>query len=240
MLGLVHVLIGALAVSIALGAGGDADQDGAMEQIRRTPIGGVLLWCVAGGLAALAVWQVAAAVVAAGPDESRKWGRRLRLVGCAIAYLVIAGMAAVYAVGGRADSEETTQTFSARVMSAPGGVVVIVLVGLAVIAVGVGFVVGGFRRAFEETMDLPQGAARAGLVTLGVVGYVAKGVAVALSGVLFLVAAWTQDPEKAAGLDAALHGLAALPLGRFALGLVGVGLAVYGVFCFVRARLARM
>ena len=46
--------------------------------------------------------------------------------------------------------------------------------------------------------------------------------------------------QKAAGLDAALHSLAALPLGRIALLLVGVGLAVYGVFCFARARLARM
>lgn len=235
-----HVIIGALAVSIALGAGGDADQDGAMEQIRSTPIGGALLWCVAAGLVALAVWQITAAVVAAAPDEAKRWGRRITLLGAAVAYLVIAGMAAVYAVGGSADSEETTQTLSARVMAAPGGLVLIVLLGLGVIGVGIGFVVGGLRRVFEKTMDLPDGGARNGVVTLGVIGYIAKGVAVALTGALFVVAAWTQDPDKAAGLDAALHSLAVLPLGRVALLLTGTGLAVYGVFCFARARLARM
>lgn len=240
VLGVVHVLIGTLAVSIALGAGGDADQDGAMEQIHRTPIGGALLWCVAAGLIALAAWQITAAVVAAAPDEAKRWGRRVTLLGAAVAYLVIAGMAAVYAVGGSADSEEATQTLSARVMAAPGGLVLIVLLGIGVIGVGVGFVVGGLRRVFEKTMDLPDGGARNGVVTLGVIGYIAKGVAVALTGALFVVAAWTQDPDKAAGLDAALHSLAALPLGRLALLLTGAGLAVYGLFCFARARLARM
>lgn len=240
MLGVVHIIIGALAVSIAVGAGGDADQDGAMEQIRSTPIGGALLWCVAAGMFALAIWQITAAVVAAAPDEAKRWGRRASLLGAAVAYLVIAGMASVYAVGGRADAEETTQTLSARVMAAPGGVILIVVLGLGVIAIGVGFIVGGLRRVFEKTMDLPEGAAGKGVATLGVIGYIAKGIAVALTGTLFVVAAWTQDPDKAAGLDAALHSLAALPLGKIALLLVGVGLAVYGVFCFARARLARM
>lgn len=240
VLGIVHVIIGALAVSIAWGSGGDADQDGAMEQIRSTPVGGVVLWCVAAGLAALAVWQIAAAVVAAAPDEAKRWGRRITLLGAAAAYLVIAGMAAVYAVGGSADSEETTQTLTARVMAAPGGPILVLLLGLGVIAVGVGFIVGGVRRVFEKTMDLPDGGGRSGVVTFGVIGYIAKGVAVALTGVLFVVAAWTQDSDKAAGLDAALHSLAAVPLGRLALFLTGAGLAVYGVFCFARARLARM
>ena len=41
VVGLVHIIIGAIAVSIATGGGGDADQDGAMEQIRSTPVGGL-------------------------------------------------------------------------------------------------------------------------------------------------------------------------------------------------------
>ena len=43
VVGVVHIIIGAIAVSIASGGGGDADQDGAMEQIRSTPVGGLLL-----------------------------------------------------------------------------------------------------------------------------------------------------------------------------------------------------
>lgn len=240
VLGVVHILIGAVAVSIAAGSSGDADQDGVMEQLRRTPVGGLLLAGVAIGLFALAVWQVGAAMVKSGPDETRKWGLRIKLIGTAIAYLVLAVMAVIYAVGGRADSEEATQDASAGVMALPGGTIVIVLVGIGVGAVGIGFVVGGFTRAFEKTMTLPTGPARQGIVVFGVVGYLAKGVAVAATGVLFVIAALTQDPEKAAGLDGALHSLIVLPLGRVILWVVGAGLAVYGVFCFVRARLADM
>ena len=71
-------------------------------------------------------------------------------------------------------------------------------------------------------------------------GYVAKGIAIAVVGVLFVAAAVTADPEKAGGLDAALKSLAALPFGTVILWLVGAGLIIYGVFCFARARYARM
>lgn len=240
VLGLIHVIIGSVAISIAAGASGDADQDGAMEQIRQNPIGGLLLLLIAAGLFALAVWQIASAFLAADPAETKKWGTRIKLFGIALAYIVIGGMALVYAVGGSADSETASKTLSAVVLAAPGGVALLVIIGLSVAGVGVGFVVGGFTRGFEKLLDLPSGVARGGIVTLGVIGYFGKGIAVAVTGVLFVVAAVTQDPEKGAGLDAALHSLLALPMGPFILGAVGLGLAVYGVFCIARSRFARM
>jgi hypothetical protein len=83
-------------------------------------------------------------------------------------------------------------------------------------------------------------ATRKGILTFGTVGYIAKGIAVAIVGVLFVVAAVTADPEAAGGLDAALKSLVALPFGVFILWLVGAGLIVYGIFCFARARYAKM
>ena len=83
-------------------------------------------------------------------------------------------------------------------------------------------------------------AAAALIVTFGMVGYIAKGIAVGVVGVLFVVAALTHDPEKASGLDGALKSLADLPFGTFILWLVGAGLIIYGVYCFARARYARM
>ncbi|MFK3676693.1 DUF1206 domain-containing protein [Microbacterium sp. NPDC090218] len=240
VLGLIHVIIGSIAISMAAGASGDADQDGAMEQIRQNPVGGLLLVLVAVGLFALAAWQIASAFLAADPAETKKWGQRLKLFGISLVYLVVGGMALIYAVGGHADSEEASKTLSTVVLAAPGGVALLVIIGLAVAGVGVGFIVGGFTRGFKKLLDLPTGAARGGIVTLGVIGYFGKGIAVAVTGVLFVVAAVTQDPEKGAGLDAALHSLLVLPLGPFLLGAVGAGLAVYGVFCIARARFARM
>jgi hypothetical protein len=58
--------------------------------------------------------------------------------------------------------------------------------------------------------------------------------------VLFVIAALTHDPETAGGLDSALRTLAALPFGAIILWVVGAGLALYGLFCFARARYARM
>lgn len=239
VIGLVHIIIGAIAVSIASGGGGDADQDGAMEQIRSTPVGGLVLGMIAVALIALAVWQVASGLLTGG-KETRKWGMRIKLIGIAGAYLVIAGLALIFAFGGHVESEDTSRALSAVVLSAPGGIVALILLGLTVAGVGIGFIVIGFTRGFEKTMDVPTGPSRPGVIALGVAGYIAKGIAIAVTGALFVVAAWTQDPQKAAGLDAALRSLVDLPLGRAILWLVGVGLAIYGVFSMVRARFARM
>ena len=133
-----------------------------------------------------------------------------------------------------------TTSFSATLLATPGGVALLVLIGLVVLGVGVAFVVRGIRRDFEEKLALPAGAAGTGIRVLGTVGYVAKGVAVAIVGVLFAVAAFTHDPEKAGGLDSALKSLAELPFGQVILWLVGAGLMVYGVYCFARARYGRL
>jgi hypothetical protein len=241
VLGLVHLIIGAIAISVAVGAGGgEADQGGAMEQISRVPFGTVVLWVIVLGLAALAVWQIAEAFLERDPDTKKKWGRRVKEVGTALAYFAIVATALVYALGGTSDSSQSTQSFSATLLSSPGGVVLLVLVGLIILGVGVAFVVRGIRKDFEKHLSLPAGRAGDAVRVLGMVGYIAKGVAVAVVGVLFVVAAFTHDPEKAGGLDAALKSLAALPFGQVILWLVGAGLVVYGVYCFARARYARL
>ncbi|WP_141896482.1 DUF1206 domain-containing protein [Microbacterium kyungheense] len=241
VLGVVHIVIGVVAISFVTGGGGgEADQSGAMEQIRQAPVGVLLLWVIAVGLAALAVWQIADAFLERDPDAKKRWGHRVKFAGTAVAYIAIAWTAAVTAVGGQSDSSESSQTFSAQLLATPAGVVLLVLVGLLIAAIGIAFIVRGVTRAFKKHLALPTGAAAKGIVTFGVLGYVAKGIAIGVTGVLFVVAALTHDPEKAGGLDAALHSLADLPLGAVILWIVGAGLAIYGLFCFARARYARM
>ncbi|GAA1527919.1 hypothetical protein BJ978_002147 [Agromyces terreus] len=239
VLGLVHVVIGAIAVSVAVGAGGgDADQSGAMHQIARVPFGVVVLWVIVLGMFALALWQVVEAFLEQDSDAKKKWGRRVKELGTAAAYIAIGVTALVSALGGSSDSSESTSSFSATLLATPGGVVLLVLVGLVTIGVGVAFIVSGVRRRFARHLSLPAGKVGDGVRVLGTVGYVAKGIAVAVVGVLFGVAAFTHDPEQAGGLDAALKSLAALPFGQAILWLVGAGLIVYGVYCFARARYA--
>lgn len=241
VLGIVHIVIGAVAISSATGSGGgEADQGGAMEQIRQAPLGLLLLWVIAIGLLALAVWQIVEAFLERDPDTKKKWAHRAKYIGTAIAYIAIGVTAFVYAIGGQSDSSESSQSLSAQLLATPGGVILLVAVGLGTAAVGVAFAINGFTKAFEKKLDLPAGKARKGIVTFGVVGYVAKGIAVAVTGILFIVAAVTHDAEKAGGMDAALKSLAELPFGVFILWLVGAGLIIYGLFCVARARYAKM
>ena len=242
VLGLLHVIIGAIAISIAVGAGGgEADQSGALEQVERAPFGVVALWIIVVGLVALGIWQLVEGLTAKNEtDPKKKWGHRVKAFGTAIAYLAIAATALVSALGGRSSSSQSTKSFSATLLATPGGVVLLVLIGLVVAGVGVAFVVRGIRRDFEEQLSLPMGAVGDGVRTLGVVGYIAKGIAIAVVGVLFVVAAVTADPDAAGGLDSALKSLAQLPFGQVILWSVGAGLVVYGVYCFARAKYARL
>jgi hypothetical protein len=241
VLGVVHIVIGLVAISIVTGgARGTADQSGAMAQIRQTPVGVLLLWVIVIGLLALAIWQIVQAVVERDPDTKKRWGYRVKYVGTAVAYIAIGWTALVAALGGQSSSAQSSETFTAKLLATPGGVFLVVLIGLIVAGVGVAFVVRGVTRAFKKHLSLPSGVTRSGIVTFGVVGYVAKGIAVGVAGILFVVAAFAHDPAKAGGLDAALHTLATLPFGAVILWVVGAGLVIYGVFCFARARYARM
>lgn len=240
VLGVLHVLIGAIAISIAVGGGGDADQGGALAQVQKTPGGVLLLWVIVLGLAALSVWQITEAVVERDPDAKKRWGYRGKYLGTAAAYISIAVTALVFALGGSSDSSEAPQSLSAQLLATGWGVALLVLIGLVIAALGVVFVVRGITRAFEKNLSTPTGTVGKAIIAFGVIGYVAKGIAIGVAGVLFIVAAITHDPSKSGGLDAALHALAALPFGAAILWIVGAGLIVYGLFCFARARYARM
>ncbi|MGC5170633.1 DUF1206 domain-containing protein [Micromonospora sp. DT81.3] len=241
VLGILHILIGIIAISVSTGsASEDADQGGAVQQIAEAPAGIFLLWVIVIGLFALAIWQITEAITERNPDTKKKWGYRLKYIGTAVAYIGIAITALVYAMGGQSDSSQSSQSFSAQLLSTPAGVVLLVLFGLLIAGIGVAFIVRGITRAFEKHLDLPAGTTGKGIVTFGIVGYVAKGIAIGVTGVLFVVAAFTRDPAQAGGLDSALHSLAVLPFGTVILWIVGAGLILYGLFCFARARYARM
>lgn len=245
--GLLHVLIGGIAISIAVsavgggsGGGGDADQSGALKTLAGTPGGIVVIWIVAIGLFALGLWNVIAAFLVHEQQVRKRWSQRISKLGIAIAYLTVGSTALVFALGGSADSSQSSQGITATLLSSPGGVFVVIAVGLVVIGIGGFFVFKGATRKFLEDVDPPAGTTRRAVIVLGVVGWIAKGVALAAVGILFIVAAATHDPEKASGMDGALSALAALPFGAVILVVTGAGLIAYGLFCGARARWGRL
>jgi hypothetical protein len=238
--GLVHLLIGVIAISVAQGTGGEADQSGALAQLAGSPWGRALLWITVVGLVGLGVWQILHAFLSSGSDSTRKWAHRIGELGKAAAYLFVAATAFTFARGSTTNSVSSTQSLSARLLALPGGIFILFAIGLLIIAIGAAFVFRGVTKRFLKTVNTPHGPLGTVAVALGTVGYVAKGIALAVVGVLFCVAARTLDPSKASGLDGALKTLTSLPFGTVLLVLVGVGLIAYGVYCGFRARIARL
>jgi hypothetical protein len=236
--GLIHILIAGIAVTVAFGAQGSADQGGALAQVAGYPLGFAILWFLAGGLAALGLFQVLETVLIRGTDKE-DWADRAKEGGKGVAYLAIGASAASYAMGAGSDSGQQSESLTAQLLAVPAGVVLLVVLGLAVGAVGVYFVTKGIRQKFLEDIALPPGSRKKTATVLGTLGYVAKGVAIAIVGVLFITAAVTADPSESTGLDGALKSLADLPFGAVILLVVAFGLAAYGVYCFIRARYPR-
>lgn len=237
--GVLHLLIGGIAISVAFGAGGEADQSGALGALAQNPFGFVMLWVIVVGMWGLAAFQILEAVVVRGADADA-WKERASEAGKGVAYLAIGVTAFSFAVGGSSDSSSKTRSLTADLLAAPAGVVLVLAIALAVIAIGVYFVVKGVRQKFTEDITMPPPPADRATRAIGTVGYCAKGIAIVVVGVLFGVAAVTADPSQASGLDGALKALVALPFGVIVLLGVAVGLIAYGVYCFVRARYAKM
>ena len=243
--GLVHLLVAWLALQLAWGGGGgEADQSGAMATLARSPVGKPLLWIIAIGLLALAVWQAAEALQwrgalrAHGRQRKKALGRIGKSVVKAVVYIALAVTAVKFAVGSGKSSAQQQQQGTAGVFGWPGGQFLVGILALVLIGVGGYHVVKGVKKKFLDEIDLaaaPPSTTR--LITrLGQVGYAAKGIALALVGGLLGYAAITFDPSKATGLDGAMRTLVSAPGGEILLTLVAIGIVAFAAFLFARAR----
>ena len=243
--GVVHLLIAWLALQLAWSGGGQsADQSGALATVAQSPIGKPLLWVIAIGLVALALWQAAEvlrwrrALSSSGDARKKAVGKTVKSLAKAVVYLVLAFAAFRAATGGGSSSSGQQQQAAAGVFGWPAGRWLVGLAGLVVLGVGVYHVVKGVTKKFLEQVDLSSAPpATQRLVTrLGQVGYPAKGVALGVVGALLAYAAFTFDPAKASGLDGAMRTILDAPFGRVLLTLVALGITAFGAYCFVRAR----
>ncbi|GAB2672655.1 DUF1206 domain-containing protein [Thalassiella azotivora] len=241
-----HLIIGVIAVQVALGTSGSSpDQSGALQQVASAPFGQAALWVAAAALAALGLYQLTEAAVGGrrvAADE--RTAERVKAAAKGVTYLVLAGLTVTYATGSGGSGGSggsRTSDVTAQVMQSTAGRVLVGLVGVGIVAVGAYHVYKGVTKKFlEDLRTTGPGAVGDAVTWLGVAGYCAKGVALAVTGFLFVLAAWQADPSEARGLDGALRTLAAQPFGTALLVAVGVGFVAYGVYSFARARYARM
>jgi hypothetical protein len=236
-IGLVHIMIGVIALQVVGGRGGEADQSGAIGSIASKPGGTILLWAGFAACAALALWMLSEAVFAVRSETESK--KKLRGAGAAVGKAIVFGFLAftfaVFASGGSKNSSQSTSDFTGKLMGAPAGVVLLVVVGLAIVGAGVFYVYRGVTRKFMDDVEDP-GQARQAVEWVGTIGYAAKGVVLGVVGILVIVAAATADPSKSSGLDGGLKTLGSQPYGVFLLAATAAGLVCYGVYSMARAR----
>lgn len=233
--GLLHLLIGWIALKVAWSSGGgSADQSGALGTLARSPGGPLVLWVAVVGFALLALWQLTDAVTGGSGGEASD---RAKAAGKMVVYAALAWTALKFASGSSTSSRAQTEDFTATLMQHSGGRLLVGAIGVAVVGVGGYHVYKGWAKRFLQDLQEHPGD---WAVQAGRAGYIAKGVALVVVGFLFLVAAVRKAPSKASGLDGGLRTLREAPAGTWLLSLVAVGIAAYGVYCFARARYGRV
>ena len=238
--GLVHVLIGAIAVHVAWRGGGQPDQQGALTGLTGSGLGIAVLAVMVVGLVAFAVWQGLAA--AAGFRWTSGMTRVRKRVGAgaktvAVLAVAVVGVRLLVTGSSGGSSSQGSEGVTAGLLALPAGWVVVGLVGVVVVVIAVIMGYTGIARTFSDDLDydrLPDRLRRP-VEVLGVAGHVARAVAFAIVGVLFVVAALQADPARAGGLDQALTTLAAQPYGPLLLLAVGAGFAAFGVYSFAES-----
>lgn len=236
--GLVHVVMAFIAGRLAWGGGGGkASSQGALQEMAKQPLGSVLLGVVAIGLFALVVWQgLEAAIGHRHLKDTKRLRKRAASAGKALVYLALGFSAAKIAVGAGGGGGDTEETVTSRLLAAPFGRVLVVVVGLVVVGIGVAQIVKGVKKKFTEDLS---GGVDSPTLRLGTAGYVAKGIALAIVGGLFGWAALTYDADKAGGIDAALKTIQGQPFGGILLTVMALGILAFGLYCFSWARNAR-
>nr|WP_235002006.1 DUF1206 domain-containing protein [Actinacidiphila paucisporea] len=238
--GVIYLLVGYLALRIAFGEKGDeADRQGALRQIARQPFGTGLLWLLAAGLACMALWRGANALIG---GEST--GKRLAAGGRAVFYAVLCWGTATYAAGagGSSSSDKKSKDVTASLLKLPGGRWIAGAVGVGLCVAGVVIAVRALRRKFLKKLETGRMGrrTRAAVTATGTGGGAARGGVYAGAGAFAVVAAVRFDPNKAKGMDDTLRSFAHTPAGPWLLVVVAAGLMLFGLFSFASARWRRL
>lgn len=239
--GVVHILIGVLALQLAWsgGSGQETDQKGALGTIAENPIGRGVMWVIAVALFGLFVWKLTQAWWGyTWKDGFSRTRKRLGALGGGLMYLFLGITAMRLALGsGAGNTDQDQQTRVGELLSKPFGQVLAGVVAAAIIGYAGILVKRGVTSSFTQEYE---GEPSPAVKRLGQVGYIAKGIAIGLVGVLFGWAALTYDPEKAGGLDDALRTVKEQGAGGpVLLTIIALGLMAYGVYCFSWSRNAR-
>lgn len=241
--GVLYAVVGLLALQVASGHTDDrADQRGAIQAVSSQSFGRLLLLVLTIGLAFHCAWRLLLAYRGdPGDDDAKEWIKRAGHFGRALIYAGFTVGAAKVLVDSHAGNGGEQQRAASKALEWPGGQLILIVVGMAVIGTGLWHASKLFTRSFVDDLDLDgrSDALRMTVLVLGSIGYAARGIVFALVGWFLLQAAIDDDPRESGGLDNALKRLAGSDYGPDVLRLLAMGLFTFGVYRVVDACLRK-
>lgn len=230
--GVTYILLGIL----ALGASGreEAGAEGAFEYLQDMPAGSALLWFVALGMLAYALFKLLSGIsnLHNHPADAKGVAHRIGEIGSGVAHLFLAYAAYKFASGieSSAAAGSGGQAMVGPVMDFTLGPIVIGVIGLGMLAAAA---VQGKRAATGEFMQHIAGHAPRAVEGVGRAGHAARAIVFAIIGWSLVKAAWLASESTAKGLGEAL---VTLRDNGPAYTLVAIGLMLFGAFSLVTAR----
>lgn len=244
--GFVYLSAGALTLLAATDQIGSAvGSSGAAGWIAGQPFGRIWLILLGVGLWLFVLWRGLQAVFDADHEgrDLKGWAIRAGQAMSGLFYALLASTVFEYLdeYGPRSAAEDVAenQEKASTLMGLPFGQWLIVLVGLVILAVGMGNLVRAWKDRFTEELKCSTEVCRI-VRPIARLGYAARGFAYLPLAGFVILAGLTADVSEVTSFGEALDALEAQPGGSIILSTTAIGLIAFGAFAFVEARWRRI
>lgn len=238
--GVVYVVVAYFAIRAAMGAGRAVGTEEATLELLSQPQGTVLLWIVAIGLLAHALWRFAQAGVDTDNHGSDGKGLVIRagLVGSGIVNLLLAmfvfGVLGAgldrFGPGGGGSGPDTLQ----RLLGFSNSQWLVYLVALIPLGVAIAHFIKAWKAKFDRYFECDEETMRY-VRPISQFGLAARGVVFLLIAWLMMLGGSRYKPTDPPGLEEALEAVQGMPAGGWLLLAIGVGLLAFAIYSVAEA-----
>ena len=235
--GVTYGLIGALAVMAAFGSGGGTEgQTGALQALADSTLGKIVLFVVGIGLFGYGLWRLLSAALDLENEGSDKkaLAKRTAHVGSGLFHFALAVYAIGLVFGAAGGGGGGAESWTAKLMGMPGGVILVGIAGLVGLAAAAAQVKKAVKEEYKSHVTIPHDKRWVDPTIKA--GILSRAVVFAIIGAFLIVAAFQADPDEARGVGGALSWLQSQAWGGILLGLIGLGLMAFAFYSFLQSR----